>query len=70
MLLHGAGQIEEKLTQFPQFALLYSVTCVQMRLITILGNCGCVAVSGFLGVSSSLEFRFAYFIISLTECKY
>jgi hypothetical protein len=26
---------------FPQFALLHSVTCVQLRLITILGNCGC-----------------------------
>jgi hypothetical protein len=25
----------------PQFALLHSVTCVQLRLITILGNCGC-----------------------------
>jgi hypothetical protein len=26
---------------FPQFALLHSVTCVQLGLITILGNCGC-----------------------------
>jgi hypothetical protein len=26
---------------FPQFALLHSATCVQLRLITILGNCGC-----------------------------
>jgi hypothetical protein len=28
------------------------VTCVQLRLITILGNCGCVAVASFLGVPS------------------
>jgi hypothetical protein len=35
---------------FPQFVLLHSVTCVQLRLITILGNCGCVAVASFLGV--------------------
>jgi hypothetical protein len=33
---------------FPQFALLHSVTCVQLRLITILGNCGCVTVASFL----------------------
>jgi hypothetical protein len=26
---------------FPQFALLHSVTCVQLRLITILVSCGC-----------------------------
>jgi hypothetical protein len=41
MLLNGAAQIEEKAMQFPQFALLRSVTCVQLRLITILGNCSC-----------------------------
>jgi hypothetical protein len=52
MLLNGAAQIEEAATQFPQFALLYSVTCVQLRLITILGNFGCVAVASFLGVPS------------------
>jgi hypothetical protein len=40
---------------FPQFALLHSVTCVQLRLITILGNCGCVAVASFLDVPSPLE---------------
>jgi hypothetical protein len=34
-------KIEEMATQFPQFVLLHSVTCVQLRLITILGNCGC-----------------------------
>jgi hypothetical protein len=28
-------------------------TCVQLRLITILGNCGCVAVATFLGVLSA-----------------
>jgi hypothetical protein len=43
-------------TQFPQFALLHSVTCVQLRLITILGNCGCVAGASFLGVPSPLNF--------------
>jgi hypothetical protein len=37
----------------PQFSLLHSVTCVQLRLITILGNCGCVAVATFLGVPSA-----------------
>jgi hypothetical protein len=26
---------------FPQVSLLHSVTCVQLRLITIFGNCGC-----------------------------
>jgi hypothetical protein len=54
MLLNGAEQIEETALEtalpFPQFALLHSVTCVQLRLITILGNCGCVTVASFLGV--------------------
>jgi hypothetical protein len=40
-LLNGAAQIEETATQCPQFAQLPSVTCVQLRLIRILGNCGC-----------------------------
>jgi hypothetical protein len=35
---------------FPQFALLHSVTCVQLWLIKILGNCGCVVFASFLGV--------------------
>jgi hypothetical protein len=52
MLVNGAGQIEETALPFPQFALLHSVTCVQLRLTTILGNCGCVAVASFLGVLS------------------
>jgi hypothetical protein len=38
--------------QFPQYELLHSVTCVQLRLVTILGNCGCVTVASFLGVPS------------------
>jgi hypothetical protein len=38
MLLNGAAQIEETSLSFPQFALLHSVTCVQLRLITVLGN--------------------------------
>jgi hypothetical protein len=46
--------MEEKATQFPQFALLHSVTCVQLKLITVLGNCGCVAVASFLGEPSAL----------------
>jgi hypothetical protein len=50
---NGAAHIVETATQFPQLALLHSVTCVQLRLITILGNCGCVAVASFLGVPSS-----------------
>jgi hypothetical protein len=46
--------VEKTGLQFPQYALLHSVTCVQLRLITILGNCGCVAVASFLGVPSLL----------------
>jgi hypothetical protein len=46
MLLKGAAQIEET---------AFSNTCVQLRLITILGNCGCVAVASFLGVPSPSE---------------
>jgi hypothetical protein len=42
---------------FPQLALLDSLTCVQLRLITVLGHCGCVAVASFLGVPSPLETR-------------
>jgi hypothetical protein len=52
MLLNGAAQIEETALPFRQFARLHSVTHVQFRLITILGNCGCVAVASFLGVPS------------------
>jgi hypothetical protein len=37
---------------FPQLAVLHSVTCVQRRLITILGNRRCVAVASFLDVPS------------------
>jgi hypothetical protein len=40
MLLNGAAQIVESAMQFPQYALLHSVTYVQLRLITILGSCG------------------------------
>jgi hypothetical protein len=43
--------------RFPQFALLLSVTCVQFRLITVLRNCGCVAVASFLGVPSVLGLK-------------
>jgi hypothetical protein len=39
MLLNGAA------LPFPQFALLHSVTCVPLRVITILGNCRCVVVA-------------------------
>jgi hypothetical protein len=41
-------------TQFPQFALLHSVTYVQLRLITILVNYSFVAVSSCLGVPCPL----------------
>jgi hypothetical protein len=34
---------------FPQFVLFHSVSCVQLRLIPILGNCSCVAVASFPG---------------------
>jgi hypothetical protein len=54
MLLSGTAHIEETALSFPQYALLHSVTCVQLRLTTILGNCGCVAVARFLGVTSPL----------------
>jgi hypothetical protein len=57
MLLNGAAQIDETATQSPQFALLHTVICDQLRLITILGNCGCVAVVSFLGVPSTLGMR-------------
>jgi hypothetical protein len=49
MLLNGVTALP-----FPQFALLHTVTCVQFWLLTILGNCGCVAVANFLGVPSPL----------------
>jgi hypothetical protein len=35
--------------------LIRSVTRIQLRLITLLGNCGCVAVASFLGVPSPLD---------------
>jgi hypothetical protein len=38
VLLNGAAQIEETALPCPQFALLPSVTCVQLKLITILGK--------------------------------
>jgi hypothetical protein len=41
MLLNRVAQIEEMATQFPKFVLPHTVTCVQLSLITILGNCGC-----------------------------
>jgi hypothetical protein len=50
MLLNGAAQTEETALPVFHFALFHSVTCVQLRLITILGNCGCVAVASILGV--------------------
>jgi hypothetical protein len=55
MLLNGAAHIEETGLPFLQFTLLHSVTCVQLRLIAILGNCGCVAVVSFLRVPSPLQ---------------
>jgi hypothetical protein len=55
MLLNGTAQIEENALPFPQFALLQSVPRVQLKLITVLGNCGCVAVASFLGVPSPLH---------------
>jgi hypothetical protein len=54
MLLTDAAHIEETATQLLQYALLHSVTCVQLRPIRVLGNCGCVAVASFLGVPSPL----------------
>jgi hypothetical protein len=57
MLLNGAAQIEKTASPFPQFTMLHSVTCVQLRLIIVLGNCGCVAVASFLEVPSPLDLR-------------
>jgi hypothetical protein len=54
MLLNGLAQTEEIVLTFPQFVLILSVTCVHLRLITVLGNCGCVAVASFFGVPSPL----------------
>jgi hypothetical protein len=54
MLLNGAAQIEE--TALPlSVHLLQSAPFSNMcsRLITVLGNCGCVAVASFLGVPSA-----------------
>jgi hypothetical protein len=48
----NATSISENYFQpFPQFALLHSVACVQLRLITVLRNCGCVAVASVLSSS-------------------
>jgi hypothetical protein len=49
MLLNGAAQIKENVNPV---ALLHLVTRVQLRLITILGYCCCVAVASLLGVLS------------------
>jgi hypothetical protein len=58
MLLNGAVEIEETALLFPEFVLLYSTTCVQVRLITISGNCDCVAVASFLRVPSPIQCQF------------
>jgi hypothetical protein len=50
MLLNGAAQTGETALPFPQFTLLHSVSCVQLRLITILENCGCQFPWGALGL--------------------
>jgi hypothetical protein len=50
MKLNGAAHIEETAVHLPQFAPLHSVPYVQLRLTTVLGNCGCVEFAGFLGV--------------------
>jgi hypothetical protein len=42
--------------QSNQFALHHSGHCLQLWLITIFGNCGCVTVVSFLGVPSPLIF--------------
>jgi hypothetical protein len=57
MLLNGAVQIEETALPFPHFAMLHSVTRVQLR-PKVLGNCGCVAVASFLGVPSPKDDKF------------
>jgi hypothetical protein len=59
MLLKGAAQIEKTALPFPIFALHHSVTCVQLRLITIIGICGWVAVTSFIGLPSALEIAFS-----------
>jgi hypothetical protein len=47
-----------------------SVPCVQLGLITVLGNCGCVAVASFLGVPSALLFISAMAILLTFYGKY
>jgi hypothetical protein len=69
MLLNDAAQIEETALPFLQFALLHSLTSVQLRLITILGNRGCVAVSSFLGVPSALQYQCFWFYLHLRRLK-
>jgi hypothetical protein len=54
----------------PQLALLHSVTCVQLGLITVVGNRGCVAVSSFLGVPSALQCCFFVRFQCLHVCTY
>jgi hypothetical protein len=62
VFLNGAAQIEETAMQFPKLALLHSLTCVQLRLITILGNCGCQLPSCALALEL---FYFSYVVASV-----
>jgi hypothetical protein len=50
-------KLRKRLLPFPQFAQLQTVTCVQLGLITVLGNCGCVVFASTLGLPSALEHR-------------
>jgi hypothetical protein len=50
---------------FPQSALLNSIPRVQLRLITFLGNFGCVAVASFLGVFHELLCNRVVFFLNL-----
>jgi hypothetical protein len=47
--------MEETTLPFPQYAQPHSETCVRLRLITVLGNGGCVAFASFFGVPSALR---------------
>jgi hypothetical protein len=53
---------------FPRFELLRLFPRVQLSLITILGNCGCVAVASFFGVPPPLNSLLSTVVDLCYEC--
>jgi hypothetical protein len=58
--------LSERALPYPQFALLPSVTWVQLRLIKVFGNCGCVVVASFLGEPSAIRSESVILLIANT----